>query len=391
MNQEKKYSPALSSSNRTWPSMKIKFLSLLLILAGIILISGCVDKEVQPLTYRAQGDLYRSIFYPYAGFPDHGGSEIPDVHPQDPFPGGPHQPDSESVQNLREATFLLDSNIEKAEVISMRLEAGIQRYKADGEDVSRLEALLEEYNRLLGEAKEYRALADSSADEGNNSSTTDSENSLSGSNKRENLIRSQKSMIQANHILKEIFEELKYIMPGSEELNSTSRLIATGDGKAILMGSFTLNLHIEEGKIAIPEFSPDSEVYIKGNYTLEEETGLPDNMQDKLLMYHIQSADMKISGSFKTVMLGGTNITLNTDGEGYSTFIGNGTYRVEDAGEIIKEENWGIPLFEERGNPDEFGPDGKGHEEVTGHKTGSNIAEETRADSEAWDKRSFIK
>ena len=54
-------------------------------------------------------------------------------------------------------------------------------------------------------------------------------------------------MIQANHVLKEIFEELKYMMPGSEELNSTSRLSAAGDGKALLMGSFTLNMHLEKG------------------------------------------------------------------------------------------------------------------------------------------------
>ena len=95
-----------------------------------------------------------------------------------------HHPDSESIQNLREATFLLDSNIEKAEIISTRLEEGIQRFKAEGEDVSRLEALLEEYNRLLEEAKEYRALADAAADEGNNSSTTDSENGSSESTEK---------------------------------------------------------------------------------------------------------------------------------------------------------------------------------------------------------------
>ena len=77
MNSDKKYSPALGSLNRTWPSMKIKFLSLLLILAGIIVISGCVDREAQPLTSKAPENLYRSIFYPYTGLPDHGGPEIP--------------------------------------------------------------------------------------------------------------------------------------------------------------------------------------------------------------------------------------------------------------------------------------------------------------------------
>ena len=368
MNPENKYSPALSSFNRTWPSMKIKFLSVLLIFAGIILISGCIDRETQPLTYKAPGDLYRSIFYPYTGLPDHGGPEMPGVHPQDPFHKG-HHPDSESIETLRDATSLLDSNIKKAEIISTRLEEGIQRFRAEGEDVSRLEALLGEYNRLLEEAKEYRALA--AADKGNNSSTTDSENGLSESAERENLIRSQKSMIQANHVLKEIFEELRYMMRGSEELNSTSRLTATGDGKALLAGSFDLNIHLENGLMAIPEISPDSEIDIKGNYTFEEKTG----MQDKVLVYNIQSADVNISDSFKAVMLSGTNITLTAYGEGYSTFMGNGTYRVEDAGKIIKEEKWGIPFFEEE-NPDEFGPDEEDHDRVTGHKIESNCRRE---------------
>ncbi len=386
MNPEKKYSPALSSFNRTCPGMKIKYLSLLLILAGIILISGCVDTEAQPHTYKSPGDLYRSIFYPYTELPDHGGHETPGVHPHRPLHKG-HHPDSESIQTLREATSLLDSNIEKAEIISTRLEEGIQRFKAEGEDVSRLEALIEEYNRLLEEAKEYRALADTVADEGNNSSTTDSGNGSSESTERENLIRSQKRMIQANHVLKEIFEELKYTMSGSEELNSTSRLSAAGDGKALLAGSFALNIHLENGLMAIPEISPDSEIYIKGDYTFEEKTG----MQDKVLVYHIQSADVNISDSFKAVMISGTNITLTADGEGYLAFMGNGTYRIEDAGKIIKEENWGVPFFEEERNPDELGPDEEDHDTVTGHKTESNITEENRVDPEARDKRSFIK
>lgn len=375
MNQENKYSPALSSFNRTWPSMKIKFLSVLLIFAGIILISGCVDRENQPLTYKAPGDLYRSIFYPYMG---HGGPGIPGVHPYDPFHKG-HHLDSESIETLRDATSLLDSNIEKAEIISTRLEEGIQRFKAEGEDVSRLEALLGEYNRLLEEAKEYRALA--AADKGNNSSTTDSENGLSESDERENLIRSQKSMIQANHVLKEIFEELRYMMRGSEELNNTSRLTATGNGKALLAGSFDLNIHLENGLMAIPEISPDSEIDIKGNYTFEEKTG----MQDKVLVYNIQSADVNISDSFKAIMLSGTNITLTASGEGYSTFMGNGTYRVEDAGKLIKEEKWGIPFFEEEENPDEFGPDEEDHDTITGYKIESNVAEENRVDPEAFE------
>ena len=122
-----------------------------------------------------------------------------------------HEPDSEPVHNLRDATFLLDRNIEKAEVISTRLEEGIQHYKAEGKDVSKLEALLEKYNLLIEEAKKYRALADAAVDEENNSSITNSdlENCSSENTRREYLIRSQKSMIQANIVLKEIFDEFQ--------------------------------------------------------------------------------------------------------------------------------------------------------------------------------------
>ena len=76
-------------------------------------------------------------------------------------------------------------------------------------------------------------------------------------------------------------------------------------------------------------------------------------MQDDVLrMYHIHSADVKISGSRKTVLLRGSNITLTAaDGEGYAVFLGNGTYRIEDAGEIIKEQNWADPFPKEGMNP----------------------------------------
>lgn len=378
--------------------MKIKSLSLLLTIAGIILISGCVDNEAQPLSYKAPEDLmYRSIFNPYPEFSDLGGPGMQDIHPHDSHPGGPHS-DPESIQSLRDATSLLDSNIEKAERISTRLEERIQHFKAEGEDVSRLEALLEEYNAVVQDAKEYRALANDAAEGMNNSSIKDSEYDSSENKEREYLIKSQKSMIHANHILKEIFEEFQSLEPGNEELNSTSLLRASGEGKAFLAGSFDLYIHLENGVMVIPEISPDSELYIKGDYTFEEEKN---HMQDELLLYNIQSADVRIYGSHKMVMLSGTNITLNTEGEGFLALMGNGTYSIEDAGEIIKEENWGTPFFEEERNPDEFGPDGENYDSVASYKAEntiteeykaeSNITEENRVRMELGDERSFIK
>lgn len=370
--------------------MKIKFLSLLLIFAGIILISGCVDREAQLPDYKASGDPYmhnleRIIFYPYSGLLNCEGPELPD-HPHDLLQGGPDQ-DPEGTQNLIAAKSLLDRNIDKAENISTRLEEGIHNLKAEGEDVSRLEALFGEYELHIDEAKKYRALADTAAEEKNNSSVADSEYTLCENSEREYLIESQKNMIQADHVLKKIFYEFQSTMSGSEELNDTSRLNASGEGRALLTGEFALNIHLENGVIIIPEISPDSEIDIKGDYTFKEEKT---EMQDEVFVYNIESADVKISGSHKTVMIGGTNISVTADGAGYLNFIGNGTYSIEDAGKIIKEGNkWGISLFEEKG-PEKHGIDGKDRETETGHKTGINIAEEDRVGPDPRDKRSFI-
>ena len=335
--------------------MKIKLLSLLLILVGIIVISGCVDKESQVFTCKVPEDLTRTIFFPYVGLLDHGESEMPGMHPHESSPDG-FSPGPESMHNLRNATSLLDSNIEKADTISLRIEAGIERYKAEGKDISRLEALLEEYNRLIKEAKQYRALAASS--EENSSSITNSSQYKSSSEdaERDYLIQSQKSMMQANHVLRDIFEELHSLTPGNEELNNTSRLISAGKGKATFMGGFTLNLHLEKGEMAILGLSKDSEIDINGNYTFEEKT----DTHDKVRLYHINSADVKISGSRKTVLLACENITLTADGEGYAAFQGNGTYSVKEAGKTVKKENWTKPFFEDGMSSEGYGPDGKG-------------------------------
>ena len=334
--------------------MKIKFLSLLLIIAAIIVISGCVDEEAQGFNYKAREDLTRTIFFPYVGLLDHGESEIPGSYPHE-LPPDNFNSDPD-IHTLKDATSLLDRNIEKAETISLKLETGIERYKAEGEDVSRLETLLEEYNRLINEAKQYRALANATSYGENNSSIANSSqyNGSSENIEVDYLVQSQKSMMQANNVLRNIFEELNSLM-GSEELNNTSRLISAGEGKAILMGNFTLNMHLENGEMVIMGLSKDSEIDINGDYTFEENT----DTHDTVRLYHINSADVKISGSRKTVMLNNENITLTADGEGYVAFQGDGTYSVEEAGSVIKEDEWAKPFFEEGMNPQKHGPDEK--------------------------------
>jgi len=331
--------------------MKIKFLSLkilslILILAGVLATSGCVESQAHPFAYKHQGDLYRSIFYPYAGLLK--GEEMPG--PQGAPSGLPEVQDSSRI--LQDAAFMLGENIEKAEAISERLEPGIQYLKDQGKDVSRLESLTEEYNGYVEDAKHYLELAESSSGE--------DENTI-----KDNLIQSQNSMVQASLVLKDIFDEFKLVMPGSEELNETARLNATGEGKVALMGSFDLKLHLENGEIAV--MSPDSIIKIEGDYVLEIKEGhdIPDN----IFVYHIQSADLEVSGPRKTFMLIGENITVEAEGEGYASFFGNGTYSVEN-NEMKKEGQWAADsLFDQQGMIQE--PEKKGDKEP--EKKGDNI------------------
>lgn len=329
--------------------MKIKFLSFILLLliltvTGVLATSGCVDSQAQPIMNKHQGDLYRSIFYPYAGLLK---GEMPD--PQGPHPGMPEDHDPSS--SMQDAKRMLGENIVKAEAISARLEPGIQYLKEQGKDVSRLESLLEEYNGLVEESKHYLELA-TSASEGENTTGTDnvSDNGLPESAEKEYLIQSQKSMIRASLVLKDIFEEFKLLMPGNEELDETGRLSAEGEGKVTLIGSFDLKLHLEEGEIAV--MSPDSIIKIKGDYTFEVKEGRPEN----IIVYYIQSADLEVSGSRKILLLSGKNITVEADGEGYASFLGNGTYIVEDTGGIKREEQWAAEsFFNEEMGPEKTG------------------------------------
>lgn len=334
--------------------MKIKSLSFF-ILAGIVIISICVDSEAQSLKYPASNNLYRNICNLYAGQLDNRSHGMQDVHPKDSISKNSY-PNSESVHTLGHASSLLERNIENAEITSLRIKAGIQYQYVEGKNVSRLEALLEKYNLLVEEAKQYKALADRSVSEGT---------------EKEYLIRSQKNMIQVNGILKEIFEEFKQLIPRSEELNYTSRLSAVGEGKASLMGNFTLNLHMEEGEMSVVNLSNDSKIHIKGDYIFREKN----TMQDEVRLYHIHSADVNISGSRKTILLRGKNINFTVDGEVYSVFEGNGTYTIEDAGKIRKMQNWAHPYLTDRINPDKHRSVAKNHnsENPSNRKGGCNI------------------
>jgi hypothetical protein len=335
--------------------MKIKLLSLLLAVAGIIMISGCIDIINQQSTFKDPINFYRSILYPYAESYNNSSSQIANASTPAYFSS---EEKDRSADNLSSAVTLLDRNLQQANLISNKTEEAIQFYKAEGNNVSRIEDLRKNYKLLTEDAKNYRALADKAVAEENVSSVADSSlaDPSSENIRKEYLTESQSYMIQANDVLKELFMEMQRLNPGNAELNSTSKLYASGDGVVNLMGNFTLDIHVEDGEIAIPNLSSDSEINITGDYTFEEII----EVQDEVHLYHVRSADAIISGSHKAVMVRGKNITLTGDGEGYAAFLGNGTYSIEEAGRIKKELCWIQSPFSEKASPDEQALEGTG-------------------------------
>lgn len=308
-----------------------KYIFLFLILTGILVNPGCADAKSQPLTYNAPGELYMSIFFPYVGLLSPGAHNMPEGYTQYPYQDQPfsrdftESPGQDYSRDLREATGLLDSNIKKAEETSQKIEVGIQQLQAKEEDVGRLEELYGEYTSLIEDAKRYRELSISVSGEEPVDET-----------QVKYLVLSQNSMIQANFVLKEIFGEFQHRMLRTEQLNN-SRLNAEGSGRVILVGSFTLNAHLENGVMAILGLSSDSAIYIKGDYTFEEQKEGTYNV----LLYNIRYADIEIPGSSNTVLLNAEKISLEVaDGKGSVTFLGNGTYTIEDANGTKRAEDW---------------------------------------------------
>jgi hypothetical protein len=323
--------------------MKIKLLPLLLAVAGIIMISGCIDLINLQSTFKDPISFYRSILGPYSGSENNSSSQIANVSTPAYFSS---EEKDRSADNLSDAVTLLDRNLQQANIISMKTEEAIQIYKSEGKDVSRVEDLLKNYTLLTEEAKNYRELADKVVAEENISSVASSSlaDPSSENIRKEYLTESQSYMIQANDVLKELFIEMQRLTPGNAKLISKSKLYASGDGMVNLMGNFTLDVHVEDGEIAIPFVSSDSEINITGDYTFEKII----EMHDEVHLYHVRSADMTISGSHKALMVRGENITLTGNGEGYAAFLGNGTYTIEEAGRIKKELYWVQSPFSEK-------------------------------------------
>jgi hypothetical protein len=263
-------------------------------------------------------------------------------HPDDQFPGMVFGQDTQLTTDDR---AMLEDIITKSELMSRRLEDSIARLKQEGEDVGNMEVLLAEYTRLVGDARMYLEMSNTSSgtvplnDSGDSSPVCTSE--------EECLVSSRESLIQANTRLKNIFDELRPYLAPHAMLPENARLIAQGSGTVVLLGDLDIHMSLSGGKISYLDFENDVSVRLENDVNPEISTT---DAKQKVISYNNVTGNITLSGSGFMVEIRGTDISLIARGAGKAELFGDGIYYIEDgnipANIPVKRQLWKPPLFE---------------------------------------------
>ncbi|QLC49573.1 hypothetical protein HWN40_04550 [Methanolobus zinderi] len=233
-----------------------------------------------------------------------------------------------TVTKARSVNNRLNAVIRTSEAMALRLENEIKRMEQNGEDVSELEAMLEDYNALIDEAKQYQEQA---------------REAYSGGEDQEEIIRNMnqagESIKDANAILKKMLQALKQNREGLVVLTGDGALNAEGDGTAVISGNFTLNFTANDSMLVIKDMAQDADINTTdASFASSNVDSGNSEYNNRAFVYHNLTGDVTIEGSRLTVMIRGTDISLEADGKGTAMLSGDGSYEVNGA-----ESSWAVP------------------------------------------------
>jgi hypothetical protein len=295
---------------------KAAYLALIALLILSLFVSGCVDQEtvdhreknITPWNNLKDSPLkLLGLNYKFEFHPEH--SSLPPRNEMHPLKKNPEE--------------FIEDMITRSEITALQIEEGINLLEANGEDVEKLKGLLESYDQSIERARENQKLAYETEP-------------VTQINKRYYLTQSLQELNEANRILKEIFEELKLINPGSVKLDLKDTISANGNGTAILSGELTVNLYAEEGMIAVSDFKGDMKIVTDGDY--ENSTILRE--RHNVSLYRGFYGYANISGSGLAVMIKGSNISFTSSGQGEVMMSGNGTYNFSTMDGQTEQGQW---------------------------------------------------
>ncbi|UGV39858.1 hypothetical protein J7W08_06915 [Methanococcoides orientis] len=210
----------------------------------------------------------------------------------------------DAIKDIRQSTRErvgdgLETYLEKSDDVSESLQDEIDQVE-DEEQAAELQELLDEYNRLIAEAKAL-------LEEGN----------------LEDAIDKTK---EANEVLREILDEMKESRDGYVNMTGEGALNAEGDGTIVLSGQFNVTINATDAMLVIKDLAGDAEIDVSGaTYDVvnqQTEDGYRASVYDNF------TGDALINGTRLTVMVSGEDLTVFAEGTGSASLSGEGTYKV---------------------------------------------------------------
>ncbi|UGV41547.1 hypothetical protein J7W08_04470 [Methanococcoides orientis] len=295
---------------------KTAYLALIALFILTLFISGCVDqkttdhqeKNITPWNSLKDSPLKLLGLNDRFGF-HHDNNNLSPKNETDPLRKNPE--------------IFIEDMITRSEITAIQIEDEINRLEANGKDVEKLRGLLGSYDQAIKRARENQRLAYETEP-------------VTQVNKRYYLTQSLQELNEANRILKEIFEEVKLINPGSVTLDLTENISANGNGTATLDGNLTIGLYAEEAMVAISDFKGDMEIDIDADH----ESSAVLHEEKNVSLYRKYNGYADISGSNLAVMIKGSNISFNATGQGEVIMSGNGTYTISKMDGQTEQGQW---------------------------------------------------
>lgn len=211
----------------------------------------------------------------------------------------------------------LNAVIKTSENMAVRLENEIARLESNGEDVTELKAMLEEYRILISEAKAYQLQAVNATD----------------ANERAEIVKNMnmagQKIREANTLLREMLKSLKQHREGLVVLAGNETLTAEGKGTAVISGDITLSFTATDAKLVIKDMAGDAVINTsEASYGSSNIDAGNSSSNNRAFVFHNLTGTVIIEGSRLTVMIRSEDMSLSVDGEGTVVLSGDGSYEL---------------------------------------------------------------
>ncbi|MBN2110775.1 MAG: hypothetical protein JW705_06785 [Methanosarcinaceae archaeon] len=233
------------------------------------------------------------------------------------------------VTSARAVNNKLNAVIKTSENMALRLQNEIDRLDENGEDVTGLQAMLDDYNAHINEAKQYQEQARNAYANGNGN------DDITG-----NMNQAGQSIKDANDVLKKMLQALKQHREGLVVLTGEGTLEADGNGTAVISGNFSLDFNATDAMLVIKDMAGDASISTSdASYDSSNVDSGNSDDNNRAFVYHDLTGNVTINGTRLTIMLRGTDMDLVVEGKGTAMLSGDGTYIVNG----VEEKAWATP------------------------------------------------